>query len=463
MNDPCGLVYYKGEYHLFYQYNPYSDVWGDPHWGHAVSKDLIHWKDLPIALEPDNLGSIFTGSVVVDLNDTSGFFAGSSGLVAIYTSALKQGKDDYLQRQSIAYSKNRGRTWNKYSHNPVIDNPAGKDFRDPNVFWHGRTNKWVMVVTQESKVVFYGSENLKKWHFLSSFGEDYGSHEGAWECPVLVKLPCGSGTVRWVLIVGDLNGGPAKGSRTQYFVGDFDGDNFVIDGDLTRPLWMDYGQDFYALQTWKNLPGGRVTGIAWLSNLVYSEKVLSQGWRGVLSVPIVLSLGETPQGQKIIQRPVEEMKCLRRESLEWNCLTVDSTSAFSLDLSSDAVEIVARVELVSASEFGFKVRKEGPEETLIGYNVDTEQLFVDRSRSGSKDFSDSYLDIHRARLEPVNGKIKIRVLVDRSTVEVFGNGGRKTISSLIFPGANGDEILLYARDGQVKLNSLKIYPLNSIW
>ncbi|MCC5697330.1 glycoside hydrolase family 32 protein, partial [Klebsiella pneumoniae] len=233
-------VYFQGEYHLFFQHNPYGDQWGNLSWGHAVSPDLVRWQELPVALEPDELGDIFSGSAVVDHHDSSGFFGGQPGLVAIYTSAGD------TQQQSLAYSSDRGRTWTKYAGNPVIPNPGIPDFRDPKLFWHAPTNRWILLVAAGDRIHIYGSTNLVEWDKLSEFGADHGSHGGVWECPDLFELPVDGGPTRWVLIVSINPGGPAGGSATQYFLGDFDGTTFTSDGAPNDVLWADRGADFYA-------------------------------------------------------------------------------------------------------------------------------------------------------------------------------------------------------------------------
>ncbi|HTG68533.1 MAG TPA: glycoside hydrolase family 32 protein, partial [Candidatus Udaeobacter sp.] len=255
MNDPNGLVYFEGEYHLFYQYNPYGNTWGNMSWGHAVSKDLVHWNHLPVALEPDRLGMIFSGTAVVDEHNTSGFFKGKSGgMVAIYTSAGE------TQQQSIAYSADNGRTWMKYEGNPVLPNPGIKDFRDPKVFWHDKTQRWIMAISAGDKVLFYASSDLKAWTYLSEFGAKAGDHSGVWEVPELFELPVDGDPshTKWILKV-DINPGEKnQGSRGQYFIGQFDGTNFVNDNPSDKVLWVDYGKDFYASLSWNHLPERRV-------------------------------------------------------------------------------------------------------------------------------------------------------------------------------------------------------------
>lgn len=463
MNDPNGLVYYEGEYHLFYQHNPYEPVWGPIHWGHAVSQDLTHWEHLTFALKPDNLGYIFSGSVVVDRNDSSGFFDGGSGLVAVYTSAKKRSEEDYLQRQSIAFSEDRGRSWVKYGGNPVIRNPGLRNFRDPNVFWHDPTEKWVMVVSSQSGVKFYGSPDLKDWKLLGEFDGEVGSHEGVWECPDIFKLPVVGDEAKWVLTVGDVFGGPAEGSRMQYFVGEFDGSNFKPDSSSRKTEWVDYGQDFYAARTWNNLPGDRCLWIGWMSNLGYQEDIPTRGWRGAMSIPRELALKKDETGYRLVQRPARELENLRGESRSWKEFEVSEKSNFSLDIKGRSLEIRLEADLETSKKFGFKVRKSSDQETVVGYHVEDSKLFVDRSRSGETGFSESYLYKHEAPLETEDGMVKMQIFLDSSSVEVFGNGGQSVISDLIFPDPDGEEIELFAEGGEILVSNLEVYKLSSTW
>nr|WP_237389541.1 glycoside hydrolase family 32 protein [Bacillus sp. USDA818B3_A] len=263
MNDPNGMVFFNDEYHLFYQYHPFGTTWGPMHWGHAVSKDLIYWEQLPIALYPDDHGAIFSGSAVVDWNNTSGFFPEGPGLVAIYTSADNYPESDRpRQRQSLAYSKDNGRTWVKYEGNPVLSDLNITDYRDPKVFWHNETNKWVMVLATGQSVTLYISANLKDWEFASEFGNKAGSHDGVWECPDLFQLPVdgNENNQKWVMFVsiGD-NPQFKEGSRTQYFVGQFDGTTFVNDNPDEMVLWLDFGRDNYAGVSWSDMPAEEFT------------------------------------------------------------------------------------------------------------------------------------------------------------------------------------------------------------
>lgn len=467
MNDPNGLVYYEGEYHLFYQYHPYSTVWGPMHWGHAVSKDLIHWDHLPTALAPDEYGTIFSGSAVVDWHDTSGFFQGGVGLVAIFTHADIQPGMKRKERQSIAYSADKGRTWTKYDGNPVLIDESMTDFRDPKVFWHVETNKWIMVLVARDRVRFYSSPNLKEWILTSEFGADEGSHLGVWECPDLFELPV-DGCKKWVLIVSmHLGGNPTtqEGSKTQYFIGEFDGTHFINDNSSDTVLWLDHGRDNYAGVSWSDLPAedGRLIYIGWMSNWKYARLTPTDGWRSAMTLPRELTLKSGLDGIKLFQNPVRELEKLRKLKHSWNNAVIGANSSLLSDVSGDTLEIIAEFELNTAKEFGLKVRKSDSEETVIGFDADSRILFVDRTESGVTDFFEHFAGRHGGPLQIRNNRIQMRLLIDRSSVEVFGNDGELAITEQIFPDPGSKGLELYAKDGEVKLISLHIYSLNAIW
>jgi fructan beta-fructosidase len=471
MNDPNGLVYYKGEYHLFYQHNPFGDSWGHMSWGHAVSTDLVHWKHLPIALREEDQIMIFSGSAVVDWKNSSGFCRNSdptdkSCLLAFYTGHGK-GK----QTQNIAYSIDSGRTWTKYSGNPVIDiNSNG--FRDPKVFWHEPTRKWIMVtvLAGERKVRFYGSCDLKKWNVLSDFGPA-GATGGAWECPDLfqLKIDKAQNESKWVLIVNINPGGVAGGSAGQYFVGQFDGIRFVNDNPDSQQLWVDFGKDFYAAVSWSDIPSsdGRRLWLGWMNNWQYANQVPTYPWRGAQSIPRVLTLKKCPEGIRLVQNPVIEMQKLRDRhyQVEKENIVGDSKllPADVTDVTADTLEILAEFQLASASELGFIVRKGPAEETLIGYDAKKERIFVDRTHSGNVSFSDDFPGRHTGRLVPQNGEVRFHIFIDRSSVEVFGNDGQTVLTDLIFPDPKSRGIQLYSRNGEVRLVSLDIWQLRAAW
>ncbi|MCY9013971.1 GH32 C-terminal domain-containing protein [Bacillus inaquosorum] len=467
MNDPNGMVYYAGEYHLFYQYHPYGMQWGPMHWGHAVSKDLVTWKHLPVALYPDEKGTIFSGSAVVDRNNTSGFQTGEEKpLVAIYT----QDREGH-QVQSIAYSNDKGRTWTKYAGNPVIPNPGKKDFRDPKVFWYEKENKWVMLLAAGDRILIYTSKNLKQWTYASEFGQGQGSHGGVWECPDLFELPVDGNPnqKKWVMQVSVGNGAVSGGSGMQYFVGDFDGTHFKNENPSDKVLWTDYGKDFYAAVSWSDIPSsdGRRLWLGWMSNWQYANDVPTSPWRSAASIPRELKLKTLTGGVRVVQTPVKELQTIRGTSKKWKNQTISPASQNVLaGLSGDAYELHAEFQVSpgSAPEFGFKVRTGENQFTKVGYDRKNTKLFVDRSESGNVTFNPTFnTGIQTAPLKPVNGNIKMRIFVDRSSVEVFGNDGQQVITDIILPDRSSKGLELYAVNGGVKLKSLTIYPLKKVW
>ncbi|MCY7781597.1 MULTISPECIES: levanase [unclassified Bacillus (in: firmicutes)] len=467
MNDPNGMVYYAGEYHLFYQYHPYGLQWGPMHWGHAVSKDLVTWEHLPVALYPDEKGTIFSGSAVVDKNNTSGFQTGKEKpLVAIYT----QDREGH-QVQSIAYSNDKGRTWTKYAGNPVIPNPGKKDFRDPKVFWYEKEKKWVMVLAAGDRILIYTSKNLKQWAYASEFGQGQGSHGGVWECPDLFELPVDGNPnqKKWVMQVSVGNGAVSGGSGMQYFVGDFDGTHFKNENPSDQVLWTDYGKDFYAAVSWSDIPSsdGRRLWLGWMSNWQYANDVPTSPWRSATSIPRELKLKAFTEGVRVVQTPVKELETIRETSKKWKNLAISPASHNVLaGLSGDAYEINAefKVSPGSAAEFGFKVRTGRNQFTKVGYDRKNAKLFVDRSESGNVTFNPTFNTGNQsAPLKPVNGKLKMRIFVDRSSVEVFGNDGQQVITDIILPDRSSKGLELYAANGGVKVKSLTIHPLKKVW
>ena len=453
MNDPNGLVYYDGEYHLFYQHYPNSTHWSTMHWGHAVSTDLIHWAHLPIALHPDANGPIFSGSVVVDANNTCGLVPGG-GLVAMFSYQN--------QSQGIAFSRNSGRTWEIHSGNPVIPSP-GSDFRDPKVFWHEDTARWIMVIAAHDRVELYSSLNLRDWSYLSEFGHQHGAHGGVWECPDLFPMTVDRMT-KWVLLVSIGAGSVAGGSGTQYFIGSFDGTCFTSDYPDTTTLWFDYGKDDYAGVTWNNTPDGRRLFIAWMNNWEYAHEIRASVWNGVMTLPRELTLREVPgNGLRIVQKPIPELANLRSQPIIMKDVSLSDAAELALPLQSGSLEIVAEFELGTASEFGFKVLKGGEHFTTIGYHVADAALFIDRRNSGEVDFHAAFAGVCRAPSETVNGSLRVHLFIDRSTIEVFSGDGRAVMSALVLPLTTDDSLGLYARNGVARLTQLEIYILRSVW
>ncbi len=463
MNDPNGLVYYDGEYHLFYQHNPTGTTWGPMYWGHAVSTDLIHWQRLPVALEPDSNGYIWSGSVVVDRNNSSGFQTGADKpLVAIFTQE-KGG----VQVQSLAYSNDKGRTWTKYAGNPVISMPAGLHvFRDPKVFWHTGSDQWVMVISAGDRVRFYTSSDLKDWTYSGEFGSADGSHGGTWEVPDLFELPVDGnpGNTKWVLTVGMNDGAPAGGSGVQYFVGRFDGEKFINDNPSSTVLWTDYGSDFYAGLSWNGIPeaDGRRIWLGWMNNWKYANNIPTSNWRGAMTIPREVKLADTVSGVRLVQNPVAELAALRATGRSWANRTIWPGSNLLSKVTGSELEIIAefRTDTATADEFGFKVRTGGGSWTTVAYDNIQSKLAVDRTSSGESGFEGTFAARHEAAMSPKNNRVKMRILVDRSSVEVFGNDGEAVITDQLFPDPADIGLELYSIGGNVTLESLTVYQLN---
>lgn len=447
MNDPNGMVYYEGEYHLFYQYYPDDVVWGPMHWGHAVSEDLVHWENLPTAIYPDEKGYIFSGSAVVDFNNTSGL--GENGkipIIAIYTYHLEEedNPQNSQQSQAIAYSLDKGRTWTKYANNPVLPNPSIKDFRDPKVMWHEQTQSWVMSLAVKDKISFFTSKNLIDWEYLSDFNPEWAAYGGVWECPDLFLLNTDTGEEKWCLLVSINPGGPNGGSATQYFIGDFDGKNFTTSS--TEVKWLDYGVDNYAGVTWANIPenDGRTLFIGWMSNWLYGQEVPTQTWRSAMTLPRSLHLYKHKDEFYIASKPVEELKKIRSDSQ----LIVSSEINFEdelieLELTPNQDEF----KLVFSNNLG---------DELVFKKSDAQFLF-DRSKSGKVDFNEEFGKIHE--MEELDLSIeKIQVFLDRSSIEIFINKGQLVFTQLIFPNRPISNLKTYGIDEKVR-----VHKLHSIW
>lgn len=455
MNDPNGLVCFDGEYHLFYQYHPHTTVWGPMHWGHAISRDLINWQHLPIALHPDEQGMIFSGSAVVDWNNTAGF--GENALVIIFTY-----NKDRIETQNLAYSTDKGRTWTKYIGNPVIPHPEHlKDFRDPKFFWH--VDHWVMSLAAGDTVLFYTSLDLKHWEQSGNFGGGYGSTDGVWETPDLFELPVAHGAeTRWVLTVGVGNGGPAGGSGTQYFIGDFDGRNFTSENPQDTILWADFGADYYAPQSWSDEPNTRRLMLGWMNNWQYANLIPTSSWRGMFSVIRELSLMRTENGIRLIHKPILETQNLRSGHNHWQNEVIKPDMNLLAGIRGKSLEIITEFQITNESIdcFGLRVRVGQGEQTTISYKVKDKTLHVDRTHSGRVDFKEGFAKIHSADPSPINDVIRLHIFVDSSSVEVFANDGLVVFSECIFPSEQSQGLELFAEGGEVMLNALDVYQLN---
>jgi sucrose-6-phosphate hydrolase SacC (GH32 family) len=489
-NDPNGLVYFDGEYHLFYQYNPFGDVWGHMSWGHAVSRDLMHWVELAVALPEENGVMIFTGSTVVDTRNTSGFCAaGKPCMVAVYTGHTpptpaqpSQPAHPALQTQNLAYSNDHGRTWTKYSGNPVL-NLNLPDFRDPHVFWAEQAGRWVMAVAlpNDHKVLFYGSPDLKAWERLSEFGPA-GATGGQWECPTLTEVPVADGPrqtsqqtsarqtsprqtnqTSWVLKVGLNPGGLQGGSGEQYFVGSFDGARFTNDNPSSTTLWTDYGKDCYCALTFNAMPPGQLpVMLGWMSNWQYAAKAPTEPWRGQMTVPRRLQLRRLPEGLRLLQQPIEAIQRLRGGHFAWR-----GQNAAELNLALKAKAHWSSFELRStvlpgaAGEVAWKLLAGNGKYTTVRYA--NGELFVDRTQSGVTDFSQDFPARTAAPLAIGNEPLELTILVDRSAVEVFAQGGKVAMTNLVYPPAGAQGVELSGAGVKAGRISVDVWELKPAW
>ena len=451
MNDPNGMVYKDGEYHLFYQHNPYGSKWGNMHWGHAISKDLINWEHRPDAITPDALGTIFSGSAVVDTDNTAGFGAGA--IVAIYT----QNSD--RQVQSIAYSTDNGRSFTKYENNPVLTSDA-RDFRDPKVFWHKETQRWIMLLAVGQEMQIFSSSNLKDWAFESSFGEGQGAHGGVWECPDLFELPVdGTNEKKWVLLCNLNPGGPFGGSATQYFVGTFNGKEFVNESP-SKTKWMDWGKDHYATVTWSDAPDNRRIAIAWMSNWQYANDVPTSQYRSPNSVPRDLSLF-TVDGETYLQSaPSPELLKLRDISKK-RSFKVNGTRTIKDMIAGNegAYEIELTIENQHADVIGFRLYNDKGEEVDMQYDMKEKKFSMDRRKSGDVGFNENFPMLTWTAIESGKDELKLRLFVDKSSVEAFVDGGRFVMTNQVFPSEPYTHIDFYSKGGAYKVDSFVIYKL----
>lgn len=452
MNDPNGMVYLDGEYHLFYQYNPYGSMWGNMHWGHAVSTDMISWTYLPIAISPDSLGTIFSGSAVIDVHNTAGF--GKNAMIAIYTSNGK------TQQQSIAYSTDKGRTFTKYGHNPVLTNPGITDFRDPKVSWNEDSKQWIMTLATKQTITFFGSPDLKEWKKLSEFGTGLGAHTGVWECPDLFRLAY-KGKSKWVLLVNINPGGPNGGSATQYFIGSFDGVKFTAD-PLPYPLWIDYGRDNYAGVTWSNIPesDGRRLYLGWMSNWDYATTVPTKNFRSANTTTRELTLVSNGKHLILNSYPVKEMNSLRSvcKSVPDQELDNESTIEELLSTNKGTYEIEMTLMPENSTDFGFELKNSMHELLKFTFDLKTNQLKVDRDKSGKTDFNDKFKTGASAPLQKKEN-YKVRLLIDKASAELFINDGEIAMTNVFFPTEIMNSLTFFSREGKLKAENIKIYNL----
>lgn len=458
MNDPNGLVYYEGEYHLFYQYNPHGDRWGHMSWGHAVSRDLTTWKELPVAI-PETEVMAFSGSAVIDWNNTSGLGKdGRPPMIAIYTGFDPRTKN---QSQYLAYSNDRGRTF--AVHGKVLD-IGSTEFRDPKVFWHAATKRWIMavVLAAVNRVSFYTSTNLKDWAHASDFGP-MGARGKNWECPDLFELPVEGGRPgekRWVLSVNLGDSGVAGGSGGQYFVGDFDGARFTpVPNWGDAPRWMDWGADFYAAVSWNDLPAKdpRRVWIGWANNWDYAQDIPADPARGLMSVPRTVRLLKTADGYRIAQAPVTELKRWRTRHRAAQPIRLGEKPV-ALPATGGAVELKLDVHVGAAEQVALTLTDAKGHQTVIGVTPAANEVFIDRSLSGPP-FHDSFTGRHAAPVDLRGGKVSLRVLVDHSIIELYVNDGAATITDRFFPVGGDLKWSASAKGGGATIPKLDAWTL----
>lgn len=424
MNDPNGMFYKDGVWHLYFQYNPYGSQWENMTWGHSTSTDLIHWTFQGAPIEADAWGTIFSGSAVVDHNNTSGF--GKGAVVAMYTSAGEN------QTQSIAYSNDNGQTFTKYDGNPVLTSNT-PDYRDPHVFWNEDIKRWNMIMAEGQHMDIYSSADLKEWKLESQFGAEYGNHGGVWECPDLMKMKVrGTDQYKWMLLCNINPGGPFGGSATQYFVGQFDGHKFTCESAPEVTKWMDYGKDHYATVTFDNAPDGRRVAMAWMSNWQYANQVPTMQYRSANSVPRDLDLyeyqgqtycGVTPSPELAAARPKKATKTL--------------TEACEM-----VVTLKGNATITLANDKG--------EQVVMTYDEKSRTFAMDRTKSGQKDFSDDFAALTVA---PVHGKMsQLRLFIDRSSIEAFDADGKMAMTNLVFPTKPYNKVLVKGKAKYVVYN-----------
>ena len=458
MNDPNGMFYKDGRWHLYYQWNPYGSRWQNMTWGHSSSTDLIHWDHHPVAIEPNDLGTIFSGSSAIDHNNTAGF--GKDAVIALYTSA------GHYQMQSLASSTDNGMTFTNYADNPVITLPT--EARDPNMFFNEKTGLWNLVLAHalEKEILIFSSPDLKNWKLESSFGKGLGARDGVWECPDLFELNVpGYNEKKWMLIVNLNPGGPFGGSATQYFIGDFDGKTFTPDatqGGYVPTKWLDFGKDFYATVSWSDAPDNRRTIIGWMSNWQYADQVPTTQFRSANTLPRDLSLFLDADGQYYAATvPAPELLKLRKNAyaslkniaVGRNVQTIDLPSSNDgvCEIEMDIVSNGNTIKLVLSNDAGDKVK--------MAYDPKTHLFSFDRTESGLVDFNENFPAHTVAPTFERNGKISIRIFIDRSSIEVFHKDGKFAMTNLVFPEEPFNRLELSTTSGNAKVTSATIYPL----
>ncbi len=456
MNDPNGMFYKDGEWHLCYQWNPYGSKWQNLSWGHSVSRDLIHWEHRPDAvIEPDGLGMIFSGSSAVDRSGSAGF--GKDAVVAMYTSAAAS------QIQSLAWSDDNGETFTKYDGNPVLT--LDSEARDPNMFWDAERNVWILVLAHalDHEMLIFSSPDMKDWTLESSFGRGLGAQDGVWECPDLFELPVnGESGKKWVLLCNLNPGGPFGGSATQYFIGDFDGKTFTSDTDDSGKVptkWLDYGKDHYATVSFSDAPDGRRTVIGWMSNWQYAPEVPTMQFRSANTLPREMGLFRAPDGQLYVSStPSPEVDALRGALVKSVSKTSLGSKARTYSIP-ELCEIDMEISPKKAESVEIELSNAAGEKVVMIYDAKSDSLSFDRRKSGIVDFSQDFPAVTVSPAYTDGDKVGLRIFIDRSSIEVFGKDGRFAMTNLVFPNSPYSRLSVRATGGSVRLSDLKIYSI----
>lgn len=446
MNDPNGLLYYNGVYHLFFQYYPNAMVWGPMHWGHATSTDLLNWKEQPIALYPDSLGYIFSGSAVADEHNSSGLGKnGKPPLVAIFTHHDPVGEKagtSRFQNESMAYSNDEARTWTKYTGNPVLKNPGIRDFRDPKISWYEPGKKWIMTLATADRISFYSSTDLKNWTKESEFGNTLGAHGGVWECPDLFTLDFGSSKV-WVLLVSINPGGPNGGSATQYFTGHFNGKTFTPSDTTTR--FIDYGTDNYAGVTFSNT-GKRRIFLGWMSNWQYAQQVPTDPWRSAMTLPRELGVKKLNGKIFLTAEPVTEVARRMKAPQNFSNIHVKGNYDIGTKLDQPSALFSLALSVATGNSFSIVLANDAGEEMIIGYNKSANQYYMDRTKSGKTDFEKGFANVHTAP-RIATGPVNLRLITDRASVELFADNGLSVMTDIFFPSKPTTRLYIKSAEG----------------
>lgn len=456
MNDPNGMFYKDGVWHLAFQWNPYGSKWQNLSWGQSTSRDLIHWETQPDAvIEPDGLGMIFSGSSAVDRSGSAGF--GKDAVVAMYTSAAAS------QIQSLAWSDDNGETFTKYDGNPVLT--LDSEARDPNMFWDAERNVWILVLAHalDHEMLIFSSPDMKDWTLESSFGRGLGAQDGVWECPDLFELPVnGESGKKWVLLCNLNPGGPFGGSATQYFIGDFDGKTFTSDTDDSGKVptkWLDYGKDHYATVSFSDAPDGRRTVIGWMSNWQYAPEVPTMQFRSANTLPREMGLFRAPDGQLYVSStPSPEVDALRGALVKSVSKTSLGSKARTYSIP-ELCEIDMEISPKKAESVEIELSNAAGEKVVMIYDAKSDSLSFDRRKSGIVDFSQDFPAVTVSPAYTDGDKVGLRIFIDRSSIEVFGKDGRFAMTNLVFPNSPYSRLSVRATGGSVRLSDLKIYSI----